>query len=396
MSITDQMKSVSVKKKSTPVWQGPEGTGPNGGITFSLLSKWLVCKERCRILMVEGLKPTEKWNHKIEFGNMFHLCDEVFTKTWAEQSSKREPTRTEDAISSALNALWEYAETLVTKYPYSQEDIDKWFNVARVLFPEYVKYWKTHKDMVDRVPLLQEEVFDVPYRLPSGRTVRLRGKWDGIDLVGRGKDQVLVLHESKTKGDIDAENIQRTLTFDCQTMLYLVALQEWKRTPPKNRPPHAPRQEEKYHPIEGVRYNVVRRPLSGGKGTIVQKKGSKNVPAETKSEFYDRLAQYIKDEPESYFMRWDTPVTTDDIERFKERFLDPCLEMLCLWWDKITGRPWTQMQEDAIHNALHWQTPFGVPNNLMDGGWSEYDQYITSGSEIGLRRVDSLFPELGG
>ncbi len=67
--------------------------------------------------------------------------------------------------------------------------------------------------------------------------------------------------------------------------------------------------------------------------------------------------------------------------------------MLCCWWEKV-GLGINGATAPAY--SLHWQTPFGVPNNLMDGGWSEYDQYITSGSEIGLRRVENLFPELGG
>ena len=91
---------------------------------------------------------------------------------------------------------------------------------CRVQFPIYLRWWSKKKDEKGRVSLLQEQVFNVPYELPSGRVVYLRGKWDGIDLI---KGNVWLL-EHKTKGDIDEHILNRNLSFDLQTMLYLVAL----------------------------------------------------------------------------------------------------------------------------------------------------------------------------
>ena len=53
-----------------PLWEGPAGTGPNGGITFSLLSRFLVCRERFRVHAVLGLRPADDFNHRLEFGSM--------------------------------------------------------------------------------------------------------------------------------------------------------------------------------------------------------------------------------------------------------------------------------------------------------------------------------------
>jgi hypothetical protein len=296
------------KTKQTPVWGGPE----KEGITSSLLSRFLACRERFRLLVIEGLKPVDRFQHKISYGNMWHVCEEHHA-----------------------------AET------------------------------------AQRTPLLQEHVFDIPYKLLSGRVVKLRGKMDGVDLVTNG----IWLVEHKTKGDVKPEQLRRQLSFDLQTMMYTVALL------------HSEKIGSMPYTFKGVRYNVIRRPLSGGKGSIVQKKGSKNVPAETTEEYYARLAQYIKDEPENYFYRWNVTILPRDIERFKQRFLNPILEQLYLWWD-LVSHPAFGKNPFVCGQAYHWQHPFETWNPLDEGGSSELDAYLQDGSEVGLTRTNDLFPEL--
>ncbi len=118
-------------------------------------------------------------------------------------------------------ALGDHCSAMCRLYPLQREEITKWANVCIVQFPEYVKFWQSHPDVVNRTPLLQEQVFDVPYALPSGRVVRLRGKWDSVDLIDGG----VYLQENKTKGDIDRAQVERQLRFDLQTMLYLISFQ---------------------------------------------------------------------------------------------------------------------------------------------------------------------------
>ena len=357
------------------LWQGPE----KDGITFSMLSRFLVCRERFRIACIEGLRPMHQFNHRIEYGQMWHVCEEAHADgglDWSRQLSA-------------------YANGLCRTYPLSQEQIRHWESVCRVQFPLYVEHWKSHPDVKRRTPVLSEHVFRVPYKLRSGRTVFLRGKWDSVDRVGNG----FWLQENKTKGNVDPVKMQRQLSFDLQTMMYMVALNECYEWCDKIAFPANTR-------IEGVRYNVVRRPLSGGKGTIVQKKGSKNVPPETAEEFYGRVAQYIRDEPEHYFQRWNVMITPRDIGRFRVECLNPILETLCDWYDHVVDRytgyphpdpfrsPDTDDYREETGRALHWRHPFGVWNALDEGGSTDLDEYILSGNETGLDRVDKLFTEL--
>lgn len=371
---TDPLELVRNVKVTVPdglsVWSGPCAPGEQGGVTQGLLQKFLACRYRFKAYAIDGWRAGRKFNHKIEYGNLFHRAEEVFAET--------------ADVTSALDAAMDYAETLADEYPESRADISKWWNVLRVQFPEYVRYWSGHPDVVNRTPLLQEQVFDVPYKLPSGRTVRLRGKWDGVDLIDNG----VWLVEHKTKGDVDEQQLCKQLTFDLQTMMYLVALggevsaRNWAFN--------------KSRDIKGVRYNVVRRPLSGGKGTIVRHKPTKSNPAgESEHDYYERLRAYITEEPATYFFRWTVDVSNEDIARFRREFLDPCLEFVCAWYDAavngwypgavLTGMP---------PSALMWRTPFGLVSEIVDGYGSDLDHYLETGSTIGLTRTTDLFPEL--
>ena len=365
-----------------PLWDGPEANGENGGVTFSMLSKFLTCPERFRVRYVLGLTPVQKFNHRIEYGQMWHACEEAL--------AARRPWDV---------ALKVYVKDLMAKYQMDRDEIRKWYNVCLFQFPLYVEYWAKHPDVKERTPVFQEEVFDVPYRLPSGRTVRLRGKFDAVDLIrsagiGKGESAGVYLQENKSKGDPNELELRRQLTYDLQTMLYLVALSEIDR-----RDGPLIKQSDGV-PVRGVRYNVVRRPLSGGKGTIQRHKGKvlKNgttKPDEPEDAFYKRAAQYVKDAPETYFMRWRVEVSETDVTRFRRECLDPLLERLCDWYNMVTtkGDPFSPSNNKDYR--LHYRHPFGVVNSVDEYGYGDLDEFLASGSKVGLTRA-SLFTELKG
>lgn len=428
------------RRAAIPVWKGP--AHPEGGITFSLLSRYLVCKERFRLLVVEGLKPIDHFNHRLEYGSMWHVCEEVYAGQFGAPSAETggQPTTESTAAYKPWHqALKTYCQGLTAKYRFDQGEIDKWYNVCRAQFPLYVEHWKQQRDQQNgqtRRPLLQEEAFAVDYELPSGRMIILRGKWDSVELCGHQ----MVLMENKTKGDIDEEQIKRQLGFDLQTMIYLVAL--------SNTNLEELGASEAHINIDtpySIRYNVVRRPLSGGEGTIVRHKATAGAkcpkckgagrvvvkkgiiktpeicpkcegacriggkPEETHEHFYDRVAQYIRDNPKHFFMRWDVGVSVADIARFCRECLDPILENLLddwEWWEYLASEydgsghldvwDWQHRQAHTFphHYPRHYRHPFGVWNALDEGGSSDFDRYLTDGSEVGLQRTTNLFPEL--
>lgn len=359
-----RMKDVTVPKPRTdPVWKGPT----EDGVTQSMLSRYLGCKERFRVMVIEGLKPTPKFHAPIDFGNMWHACEE----------------------KHAEGVAWEghlkvIATELCKKFRFQQEQIDYWYGVCKALFPLYVDHWAKHPDVRDRTPLMQEQTFNVPYPLPSGRTVKLRGKFDSVDLISKGKTAGVYLQENKTKSRIDGEAIRQQLKFDLQTMLYLIALQsdDWSGyeseghyasgTPP--------------HPILGVRYNVIRR------------SAHKTAESMLKKVMEDREEGRIGE----WFARWKVEVSATDVAKFKMQCLNPVLENLLddyEWWKANSRGPYNSFDDDRHkrfpdHWPRHFRKPYGVYDPVEEGGFGDVDGYLETGSEVGLTRVTDLFPEL--
>lgn len=371
------------KPKTEPVWAGPCDEGETGGITQSMLSLWICCRERARLRWIEGIDAIDTFSQRMEYGSMWHTCEEALAANVKSEKFQRP--------GEFFGLLTKYCQKLCEKYPTQQQQVVHWYNVCKVQFPIYVNYWRKHPDVKDRTPLLQEQVFHVPYQLPSGRIVWLRGKWDSVDLIGKGKTAGIFLQENKSKGDIKEEQMKRQLGFDLQTFLYLTALkiyceQEGDVALTRNQ-------------LKGFRYNVIRRPLSGGKHSISQKKPTKsNTTGETNAEFYQRLGNIIQEESDSatkekrdcfFFYRWKVEVSSADLLRFEHEFLIPCLEQLCDWHEWVSsGDPWRK------GNKLHWRTPYGIYSPLSEGKSTDVDQYLDTGSEIGLIRGSPLFGEL--
>jgi hypothetical protein len=380
MSFTEYARSrglgrIGLPALEKPVWRGPE----KEGITFSLLSRYLCCRERFRLLVCEGLRPVDVFNHRIMYGNMWHLLEE-------------------DLVKGNGKIRWEaldrYRQDLQRKYPLQQEQILHWYEVCRIQFPLYVLYWEDHPSTRAREPLLQEQVFSVPYDLPSGRTVQLRGRWDGLE--GIREEKGIWVRETKTKSEINEAQLRRQLTYDLQTMIYLVALERSQdlacRTPPRRDTIFQSLPGWQGIPISGIQYNVIRRPLSGGKGTIVRHKPTKSRPlGESREAFYQRLAGVLTDSSETWFARWQIRILPSEIHKFRCECLDPILEELCLWWDWISSA-WANTS--GVWGPLHYRRPFGVWNVLDEGGSSDLDGYLASGSQAGLCRVTNLFEEL--
>lgn len=417
--IPEQLRDIwtDPNDRQRPLWKGPY----IDGITQSLLWKFIGCRERFRLLTIEGLAAEPAFNHKIEYGSLWHVCEESLSrKSPAEFNVLRASAGESGWVPPWEQPLKDYAKLLARKYPYSINEIDKWYKVCKTQFPVYVDYWRRNKDNSERIPIVQEQVFKIPYTLPSSRTIYLRGKWDAVDLVGRS---AIYLQENKTKGDINPVNLRTQLHYDLQTMLYLVALIEYRKhlladikrlcdSPESGSWIGSDLSETAGGllttleiPVGGVIYNVVRRPLSGGRHSITRHKAKGKTPEESQESFYERLSEEIRSDPEFFFMRWRVEISPHDIETFKNHTLDPILEQLCDWWGWMECSDWgtkditvkiTMPNGDfrIVHNSVHWRYPFGGWNVLNEGGRSEYDEYLSSGSMSGLTSSGRLFQEL--
>lgn len=360
------------------LWKGPY----EEGITFSNLSKWLCCRERARLYLVEGLVDKNEFVHAIEYGSMFHECEEQY----------REQGKI--SLPEIRERLVQYSLKLKNKWPEAEKEIDHWTRVCLVQFPLYIKHHE--EEDKNRHYIYQEEAFCIPFELPSGREIKLKGKIDGAFLPTINSKSVY-LQENKTKGYIDTDSITRQLHGDLQTMVYANALYTLLK------------QEDSDLQLDGLLYNVIRRPLSKGPHNIVQRKGrgKAKTGAETYDQFMQRLGKVIEDNANDFFIRWSVGLTLQDIDTFNQRSLYPILEQLCDWWDSIKDDPFNPWYHRArvsngigtpviksVPNTLHYQNPFGVFDPVALGMKGDYFDYLTGGSKRALFKIDTLSPEL--
>lgn len=383
----------AIEELNKPLWDGPYTETENGGLTYSLLSRFLCCRHRFWLRVIKGLKADEGFSYIMEYGNAWHYCEELFAAG-----------KTMNVILASLKV---YCIKLAQDHSTSSVEIDKLYNCIKVEFPIYVTHWAENEDVKKRTPISQEKPFVVAYTLPSGRVVVLRGKIDSIDLIDKG----IWIQENKSKSDIKKEELQSDLLCDLQSMMYIIAVQELIKQG------NFDSSKEKYYkkiPVKGVRYNVVRRPLSGMRFNIKKKKGrgKKKVGAETDEQFYTRLGTVIEANKPSFFARLKVEVTQKDVEQFKKWVLNPILEQLCDWYDSIKNNPfdpWNKWEckddaegfpnpkagyEPVCPNKHHFLYPRGIFNPILEGRRSNMDELIYSGDERGFIRQADLFPEL--
>lgn len=350
-SLNSKIKSLKRKRlTAVPFWNGP-----TKGVSNSRLGGYFTCPERFRINNILGIQEPDKFNIRIEYGQIWHAAEEACAK--AGFIFSREIYRA---------AIVEYSAKLMKKYPMERSMILYWQKICVRQFGVYVSFYNLDKSKV-RKPIYQEEKFKQQIFLPSGRWVLVSGIWD---LVFSEKN-IIWLQDHKTKGQINVEHLKKQLKFDTQTMMYLVALKQ--RHPEFN--------------LAGFKYNVVRRPLSGGRHTIKQRQ------TETESQFLDRLQGLFESEPEFFFERFDVEVSEQELERYKRECLYPVMENLLddyewwVWCLSNNADPYDYLlraRKFPFHIRRHYRTPYGIYNTLADGGSTPLDYYLDNGSMVGL------------
>ncbi len=369
MKLGKLLKNSKPKWRSSmqPVWKGPRSSSSQGGITQSLMTRFMTCRERFRLYVIEGLKPISKFNHLLEYGSLWHECEENHA-----------------AGRDFLPYLQKSCNDLLLKYKQDQQQINKWYNCCKLQFPIYVRYWLSHEKDLNVKYLMQEESFKVKYKTPGGAEFYLRGKWDGVVKI----DDEVYLDEHKTKSEIDRQKITTQLRGgDNQTMMYLTALGEWAK--------HGRMRDKEdvifAEDIAGVRYNLIKRPLSGGKGTIKMLKGSKNRRPETPAAYYARLAGIIEENADNFFAKFTVEVSKQEVRDYKKKTLNGLLCQIDDWYEWVTS---PEGRKDPFANPIHWQHPTGIYNPVNEGRMSDIDNYIMTGNATGLEEVETLFPEL--
>lgn len=350
--IPDAPKLKSKLKVPHPNWDLYEH-----GITYSSLSKFIVCRERFRIRYVEGLSPDTN-KAAMEFGTIFHKALELHAKGMT--------------TTKIISALRRTASTKKkgTKKPTFDPLLTR---IASSMIPYYQDYWKEVLGKLDYFEGEQE--FEFMYQCATGKVVPIRGKRDE----GFRKDGKIWLQENKTKGQIPEDQIIQTLSHMLQPMMYLLSFKH-------------------DHPTEelgGILYNVIRKPQL--------KKGAK----ESETAYVKRICSDIEARPDHYFKMFEVEIDDNHLKEWEHRHFDPLVSQLTIWWESIKNNPFdpwlTQRRNvqvldgldpnELVGNPHHYVRPFGV-YDPMSHGLGDYFVRITQGHDAGLIRNTEIFPEL--
>ena len=388
-TLTRLGRELEMSKQKT-LWGGPY----EQGVTQSLLNKFLFCRERFRLLVIHGLREPRKFDHYIQYGQIWHEAEEAFSGGYDWKKAMRT-----------------YVQKITREFPDSTAEITKWYQIAKRQFVSYIKHWENHTDMDGKEPIAQEHEFCHEYVLPSGRVIYLRGKIDAIDWIkgSRRGNSFVYNQENKTKGSssLDEDKIGGELVLNLQTMLYQLNTCLFGEKTGQFSPEQ----------VKGTRYNVVRRPLSFGCEYFIKQRSGRlvNDPKikyprgfkgekkkirkgqESDTQFYNRLATHFEEDPSYWFKRWKVEIHKGDMDSFLEKVLHPILEDLCDWWDWIIediDNPFRPDDRGIPGGGVHYMMPFGVYNPLAEGRQGSYYDYLMTGSDHSLEVVDELMPEL--
>jgi hypothetical protein len=287
------------------------------GVTFSLLSTFLDCREKARFYL-QGWTPTSS-SMALTFGSIVHKIDEWVRDSIRTGKLKEVPSK--QYIKNLIHdveKLWHKDNPRAGKQEL--EHLELSLLLAEGVMPRYFKYW--YKDFSDLQWEKVEGVFKVPYtvkdRKGNNRETFLRGKIDGSFRMKKGGPW---LFETKTKSRIDEEILSDILPFEMQANIYLSALRRMdKKTP------------------SGLLYNIIRRP------------GLRQRKNESIKAFADRIEEDVSERPDWYFVRMEMSIDGAEIDQF-ELGLEDLISDFLSWWSGDSGH---------YKNTNHCQNKFGL------------------------------------
>ena len=325
------------------LWLGPE----EGGITQSLISKFVQCPFRTYLYAILGLGDGSPLHPNLIWGDVFHKGLENLIR--------------DKNINQAVSAAHDYLEK---KYPEAPSTYLT--SIKRLLWKfrldNYEGDWET------------EITFEIPVTLPSGRTVLLKGKKDGY--LASHPDYGKILGEHKCKKFINPSQLRKELSHDRQLNFYCYL-----------------------HGIEWVNYDLIKIP-----------EAQKYLPSrnynETPTEYIDRLftgpcGSYGGSFPiNQNINEWVHQVgplffPREEQERYWRQTIYPELERICKFWDWVT-QPGFDHENPKFYNDIFYKTPIRQFNGSFTENFEcEYYDYLIGDKSIEeLPKIPTIFSEL--
>ena len=252
------------------------------GITQSILSSWLSCRVKAR-LGLEGWTSL-RTGAALQFGELAHgVLEDVYGEV-RDGKRKNAPNKEEvyGLIARRIKE-WEEGPKGSRAGADEKQQLEQNAALLEAVLPHYFTFWAEDDFRKTTWVALEQEFLVEMFGVP------LRGKRDGVF---KDKASGLSLFETKTKGQINEDNMRELLAFDFQSDFYNNTYMVETGLLPT-----------------GTRYNIIRRP--GQKWST--KPDKKTGLRESLVQYRDRVeAEVIKD-PAYYFLRYRISKTKADM-----------------------------------------------------------------------------------
>lgn len=301
---------------------------PSEGATQSMLSDWQQCRERAKLYLAGWRAPESK--EALEFGSLFHwLLEHAYKMVIAGDI-----VGWKQAVAAFEGLLAEYMKIYNEKanqWSLGPQTMELLCAQAEGVWPQYCRHWYKDWDLKKTKWLELEGVFDVKWDAPGGQH-RLRGMRDGVI---RRKDGLWWL-ETKTKGVWSQDTLERTLGNNFQNLFYILAGELTVAEMGSD------------ETIEGVLYNIVRRP---------QIKPGKDGDLKA---YVERIQADTQERPDFYYNRLELTYPAKRRKQFRAD-LDAIFSDFKEWWagklrhycdrGSCEGRKWNCQFIDACNKG---------------------------------------------
>jgi len=324
------------------IWKGPEVDG----VTQSILSKYAQCPFRFYLYAILGLQDNTELHPNLIWGDVFHKGLEHLI------ASKD--------LNASVVSMQDY---LTTKYPQAPKSYA--YTTKRLLWKfrleNYEGEWET------------EIPFSIDVTLPSGRTVKVRGKKDALRTTDPKYGRILGEH--KCKGYLDPAQTIRELRQDRQLNFYMYL-----------------------HDVEWVNYDLIRIPEA--QRALPSRTYNQSIEDWVETLFIGPCGSYSGKFPiNQNIHEWISNLThhlpREEQETYWNFTIYPELEKLCKFWDHV-NQPGFDHENPEFYNDIFYRSPVRQFNGSFTQNFEcDYYSYLIGEQDLSdLAPIGSVFSEL--
>lgn len=293
-------------KPDRPAWKGPI----HGGVTQSIINKFLECPYRFYIYAVLGLEDNIEPHPNLIWGDSFHraLEEVINTPKLIQEFDEEDFARIDTIVDNHINERWPRADA---SYPHTIKAM-----------------YRLYDDSYKEGEWVAEQKLEQEYTTKDGITVLARGKVDGMK-IGSGP-----IAEHKAKGRIDSGQSRAETPQDLQVNWYCKLLGRTE-----------------------IIYDLIRIPEA--QFYVPQRRMGEQWRNWADRIFHREAGKQdypIAQKKHLWLQQFPVYLTKEDIDDYCKFVIDPLILKLVKYWDYVTS-PGFNPNDPACYNELFYKKP---------------------------------------